>query len=98
MIDKIAAREAKAIVVIAFRNGPIEDVHAGKTCPTCVGNPEYSHITDVEMKNIMKNAVDHVYALLMLRDSNPDAYAANIMHGLSHAGRWDDPEPVRGLL
>jgi hypothetical protein len=30
-------REAKAIVVLAFRNGPIEDVHAGKTCPTCNG-------------------------------------------------------------
>lgn len=26
--------EAKALVVLAFRNGPIEDVHAGKTCPT----------------------------------------------------------------
>jgi hypothetical protein len=26
------AREAKAIVVLAFRNGPIEDLHAGKPC------------------------------------------------------------------
>jgi hypothetical protein len=24
------AREAKALVALAFRNGPIEDVHAGK--------------------------------------------------------------------
>jgi hypothetical protein len=32
------AREAKAIVALAFRNGPIEDVHAGKACPTCFGN------------------------------------------------------------
>jgi hypothetical protein len=31
------AREAKAIVALAFRNGPIEDVHAGKICPTCEG-------------------------------------------------------------
>jgi hypothetical protein len=29
------AREAKALVALAFRNGPIEDIHAGKLCPTC---------------------------------------------------------------
>jgi hypothetical protein len=39
------AREAKALVTLAFRNGPIEDVHAGKVCPTCNGSPEYSHVT-----------------------------------------------------
>lgn len=27
-------REAKAIVALALRNGPIENVHAGKACPT----------------------------------------------------------------
>jgi hypothetical protein len=32
------AREAKALVALAFRNGPIEDIHAGKLCPTCHGN------------------------------------------------------------
>jgi len=29
------AREAKAIVALAFRNGPIEQIHAGRSCPTC---------------------------------------------------------------
>jgi len=51
-------REAKAIVVLAFRNGPIEDMHAGKTCPTCNGKAGYSRISDDEMKLIMKNAVN----------------------------------------
>jgi hypothetical protein len=60
------AREAKAIVALAFRNGPIEDVHAGKLCPTCTGKPEYSHITQNEMRMIMRNAVDHMYRLLSL--------------------------------
>ena len=55
-------REAKAIVALAFRNGPIEQVHAGQPCPTCAGRPGVSRITDDEMKAIMKNAVDHVYA------------------------------------
>lgn len=31
------AREAKAIVALAFRNGPIEEIHAGRDCPTCTG-------------------------------------------------------------
>src|SRR5580693_5587225 len=47
------AREAKALVALAFRNGPIENVHAGKTCPTCHGKAEYSHITQAEMRRIM---------------------------------------------
>ena len=62
------AREAQAIVALAFRNGPIEDVHAGKLCPICAGKPEYSHITQQGMKLIMKNAVDHVYQLLSLKE------------------------------
>jgi len=28
------AREAKALVALAFRSGPIEDVQAGRSCPT----------------------------------------------------------------
>lgn len=56
-------REAKAIVVLAFRNGPIEDLHTGKTCPSCGGQTGYSRISDDEMKLIMKNAVNHVYRL-----------------------------------
>jgi hypothetical protein len=51
------ARETKAIVALAFRNGPIEDIHAGKLCPTCAGKPEYMHITQNEMKRIMQTAV-----------------------------------------
>jgi len=31
-LDTELAKEAKAIVALAFRNGPIEDVHAGKAC------------------------------------------------------------------
>jgi hypothetical protein len=45
-------REAKAIVALSFRNGPIEDVHAGGPCPVCHGKTEYSHITQDEMKLI----------------------------------------------
>lgn len=40
------ATEAKAIVALAFRNGPTEDVHAGKPCPTCSRDASYSRISD----------------------------------------------------
>lgn len=86
------AAEAKGIVVLAFRNGPIEDVHAGKECPTCAGKGEYSHITQGEMKNIMKRAVDTVYKLLWLKQHDPDKYEATIEFGNRHTRSWDEPK------
>jgi hypothetical protein len=88
------AREAKALVALAFRNGPIEDIHAGKLCPTCQGQSGFSHITDPEMKMIMKNAVDHVYALLCLKSENPAEYESRIIFGEQYTARWDEPSPV----
>lgn len=92
--ERLAA-EAKGIVVLAFRNGPMEAVHAGKRCPTCHGKREYSHITDAEMKAIMKNAVDHVHRLFMLRYSDLAEYERQIVFGLEYARNWDEPELVR---
>jgi hypothetical protein len=42
------ALDAKSIVALAFRNGPIEDVHAGKDCPMGAAKPGYSPITQGE--------------------------------------------------
>ncbi len=86
------AREAKAIVALAFRNGPIEQVHAGKPCPTCAGRPGFSRVTDDEMKTIMQNAVDHVYALLALKTEDPAEYERQIRFGERYAANWDDPK------
>jgi sulfatase maturation enzyme AslB (radical SAM superfamily) len=90
--DAGLAKEAKAIVALAFRNGPIEDVHAGKVCPVCNGSAEYSRITDDEMKAIMKSAVNAVYKLLWNRDYDSDAYRKSIEYGVRFTSRWDDPE------
>jgi hypothetical protein len=43
--DPQLSTEAKSLVELAFRNGPIEDVHAGKEFPNCAGKVEYSRIT-----------------------------------------------------
>ena len=94
---KQLAREAKAIVALAFRNGPIEDLHAGRSCPACEGQAGISRITDGDMKGIMKNAVDHVYALLCLKDENPAEYESRIAFGEKYTARWDEPSAVKGL-
>ena len=86
------AREAKAIVTLAFRNGPIEDMHAGEPCPACHGKSGVSRISDAEMKLIMKSTVNRVYALLVLKASDPDRYAADIAFGERNTTAWDEPE------
>lgn len=93
--DPQIAKEAKAIVALAFRNGPIEQVHAGKICPTCSGGSQYSRITDDEMKAIMKSAVDRMYALLRLKSHDPDGYARQIAFGARYVMKWDEPAEPR---
>jgi sulfatase maturation enzyme AslB (radical SAM superfamily) len=91
-LDAELAKEAKAIVALAFRNGPIEDVHAGKVCPACNGSSEYSRITEDEMKAMMKSAVNAVYKLLWNRDHDSEAYRRSIEYGVRFTSRWDDPK------
>lgn len=92
------AREAKAIVALAFRNGPIEQIHAGRSCPTCAGRAGFSRITDDEMKAIMKNAVNHLYELLVLKHEDPVEYESKIQFGERYTARWDEPEMPRKQL
>ena len=85
------AREAKALVALAFRNGPIENVHAGKNCPRCHGKAEYSHITQREMRQIMKAAVDRLYTFLVLKEHDRNAYEALLTLGEQYTTAWDEP-------
>jgi hypothetical protein len=91
-LDHTLALEAKAIVALAFRNGPIEALHAGKLCTVCSGNPAVSHISDLEMKAIMKSAVDTLYRLLWQRENDSKHYLENLALGERYTARWDDPE------
>ena len=91
-IDPTLALEAKVIVALAFRNGPIEDLHAGRICPTCSADSNYSRISDDEMKKIMKQAVNKVYSLLWQRENDSEAYARLLILGKRYSYSWDDPE------
>jgi hypothetical protein len=91
-LDPDLAMEAKALVALAFRNGPIEGLHAGAPCPACSGKAEVSHISDDEMKSIMKSAIDTVYRLLWKRDHDPREYKESLALGRRFTIHWDDPE------
>jgi hypothetical protein len=97
-LDPLLAAETKAMVALAFRNGTIEALHAGKPCAACAGRQETSHISDEEMKTIMKSAVDTLYRLLWQRENDPKAYLEKLALGERYTMQWDDPElkkPVR---
>lgn len=91
-LDPDLASEAKALVALAFRNGPVENLHAGKPCPACSGQPGISHITDEEMKGLMKSAVDALYRLLWLREYDRRSYNENLALGRRYTAHWEDPE------
>jgi len=53
----------------------------GKTCPTCSADSGYSHISDEEMKGIMKAAVNTVYSLLWKKENDSEAFAKSPCSG-----------------
>jgi len=56
--------EANAICAYAFRNGPIEDIHAD------------GRISDTEMKHLMIRACESMEKLLVMKQATPDSYDA----------------------
>jgi len=90
--DPELAAEAKALVALAFRNGPIENLHAGRPCALCSGKPDVSHISDDEMKGLMKSAVNALYRLLWMREHDSRSYDEQLALGRRYTLHWDDPE------
>lgn len=68
-----ARDEANALAAYAFRNGPLEDLHAGKSSPL-LDDPSLSRITDDEMKRLMLNACEMLAKALEMRDNDPEQY------------------------
>ena len=65
--------EANALTAFAFRNGFLEDLHAGKSSPL-LEQPGYSRITDDEMRMLMIQASGKVEGMLRLKRSQPAKY------------------------
>ena len=81
--------EANAIVAWAFRNGPLEDLHAGKHSDL-LSDPTLSRITDEEMKALMINACQGVERLLRLKERDPDEYKRQIVsYNFRYCRGWE---------
>ncbi|MDL2279169.1 hypothetical protein LJC15_00700, partial [Desulfovibrio sp. OttesenSCG-928-G11] len=98
---------AKAIVAYAFRNGPLENIHAGAvpvsktgdfsdvTVVDAAGNRlpwnDVSRISQAEMKAMMQTAVNRVYAALA-HEGDAEFEKDVLAHALKLARGWDEPE------
>ena len=80
--------EANAITVWAFRNGYIEELHAGKYSEL-LEKPELSRITDAEMKRLNIEISSKIAEILTLRDTNPAEYAKRIAFFLQYCEKWE---------
>jgi len=81
--------EANAIVAQAFRNGPIENLHAGKYSEL-LSDSSLSRITDKEMKEIMINACKCVEKLLRVKEEKPKEYNTDIKkYNIMYCNNWE---------
>jgi hypothetical protein len=67
--------EANALTAYAFRNGFIEDLHAGKDSPM-LRQPGNSRISDDEMRRLMIESSEKLERLLHMKRSDPEEYDA----------------------
>jgi len=69
--------EANALTARVFRNGFLEDLHAGEWSPV-LADPRWSRITDAEMKKLMietsARLAHWLYLRELLLDERPDVY------------------------
>lgn len=102
----IYARLAKVLTSACVRNTQLEDIHAGRTPVTKTGDysdvkiidadgneipwNEASHITNSQMKNLMKEIVNRVFTFLM-QQSDP-RFQAKMNFYETIAAKWDEPE------
>ena len=81
--------EANALAAWAFRNGPLEDLHAGKHS-ALLEDPELSRITDEEMKTLMIYACRQLAELLTLKAEDPEQYELQIKsYAFRFCRRWE---------
>ncbi len=81
--------EANALTAYAFRNGELENLHAGAASPL-TDDPNLSRITDAKMKELMIEASGKLAALLAFRDRDPDNYKRFVQaYGFMFCREWN---------
>jgi len=80
--------EANAIVMYAFRLGPLEDLHVGKYS-TLLEDETLSRIRDPEMKVLMIKSCEKMEEVLRLKETDPEKYASLILHFAKYCRKWE---------
>jgi hypothetical protein len=80
--------QANVMTLLAFRNGPIEDLHAGAYSPL-LEDKTLSRITDAEMKALMIAASTKLAELLALRDEDPERFTALLAGNWRQVRNWE---------
>ena len=80
--------QANVMTLLAFRNGPIEDLHAGKYSPL-LEDSSLSRITDEEMKTLMIAASTKLAELLDQRDNDPEDFARVLAGNWRQVKHWE---------
>jgi hypothetical protein len=81
--------EANALIAMVLRNGPLEDLHAGKYS-ALLEDASLSRITDEEMKVLMIGATRLLAGLLRAKANNPDFYHRWMKtYGRMYCQRWE---------
>ena len=104
-VDHLAAQLAKAMAMVCVRNTCIENLHAGRSAITAVGDysdvhvvdadghsipwTEVSRIDDAEMRALMHEIVDRLYTFLIRIDDQ--AFRAEVERWALAAQVWDEP-------
>lgn len=103
---RIAAKLAKIMAMLCVRNTHIENIHAGLTPVTHTGDwsdvivvdaggrripwTEVSHITDEDMRELMRQIVNRLYTFHLCADD--PKMQAEIEKWMAVAGKWGEPE------
>ena len=103
---KHSAEFAKTLTAMCVRNAEIENIHAGIAPITKTGDysdvkvidaegneyswNEVSHITNGEMKTMMKGIVNRLYTFFMQGDD--PRFDKNMDYHKRFARKWDEPE------
>lgn len=112
-IDTEFAAEARALVLLAFRNGPLENIHAGWGPSSEAGDfsdvvvqspygeipwTKLGRISDEEMKHLMQFAVNKIYTLLCMRQYHRESFDALVeITNRLYTRRWDEPRLIEPL-
>ncbi|HMJ91502.1 MAG TPA: hypothetical protein VK530_16890 [Candidatus Acidoferrum sp.] len=81
--------EANALTCCAFRNGYIEDLHAGKYSEL-LEQPGLSRITDAEMKKLMIGASAKLAELLEMKEKDLEQYQELVKYFIeAYCWNWE---------